>query len=342
MTEKTNIALLCGGDSSEREISLKSACAIYGAISSERFNVRVYEVSKRPAPASTALRFDEARLDAEDVTALHAWWAKCGATSVTWNDLATTLHADGVNVAFSALHGGWGEDGTIQTLLQVAGIPFVGSPARASMVAMDKRLCKLLARDCGLTVARGALLSEPDAPPFEGPVVVKPNGGGSSVGVTILREVDGASFKHAVCAALADGSDAMVEEFVEGTEVTAAILTDQTGAHPLPVVEVVPHADFYDFKAKYGAGGSTHICPARLSEAATARVQHDALAIFEALGCRGVARADFLVTAEGIPYFLEINTLPGMTQTSLVPDAAKGAGITFEKLVEQLLADALQ
>jgi D-alanine-D-alanine ligase len=338
---KTNVALLCGGDSSEREISLKSARALHSALAPDRFNTLVYDVSQVRSN-STVLPLDESRLESDEIEALRAWWQKCSGEHTTWSELAARLQHDGAQVAFSSLHGGWGEDGTVQTLLEVAGIRFVGSPTRASLIAMDKRLCKLLARECGILVARGALVMSGEAAPFSGPCVVKPNGGGSSVGVTILREYDAAAFEAAVEAARADGSEALVEEFIEGIEVTVAVLESTEGLHALPVVEVVPHAEFYDFKAKYRAGGSTHICPARLSTEATARVQRDALTIFEALGCRGVARADFLVTPEETPYFLEINTLPGMTQTSLVPDAARAAGITFENLVQQLVADALQ
>lgn len=342
MSEQINVALLCGGDSSEREISLKSARALHGALQPDNFSVRVYDVSARGRDAAV-LGLDEGRLDAREASELRAWWCDSGGQGVSWSELAARLHAEQAHVALSCMHGGWGEDGTVQTLLEVAGLRFVGSPGRASVIAMDKRLCKLLARDCGLNVARGTLITADDAtPPFEGPCVVKPNGGGSSVGVSILRDYDEAAFRAALKGARADGSDALVEEFIEGVEVTAAVLLDSNGARPLPVVEVVPHAEFYDFKAKYAAGGSTHICPARLSPEATARVQRDAVAIFQALGCRGVARADFLVTAEGKPYFLEINTLPGMTQTSLVPDAARAAGISFENLVQQLVVDALQ
>ena len=337
-----NVALLCGGDSSEREISLKSARALHGALHPDHFAVRLYDVSSR-AGNSTVLALDESRLDAREASEVRAWWRDAGGTGVSWSELTARLHAEQSHVALCWLHGGWGEDGTVQTLLEVAGLRFVGSPTRASIIAMDKRLCKLLARDCGLTVARGALVESADAePPFAGPCVVKPNGGGSSVGVSILRDYNNEQFSAAVNAARADGSDALVEEFIEGVEVTAAVLQNADGIRALPIVEVVPNAEFYDFKAKYAAGGSEHICPARLAPEATARVQRDAVAIFEALGCRGVARADFLVTAEGIPYFLEINTLPGMTQTSLVPDAARAAGISFEKLVQQLVVDALQ
>ena len=197
MSEQINVALLCGGDSSEREISLKSARALHGALHPDHFQVTLYDVSSggsRPG----VLALDESRLDAREAGELRAWWRESDGRNVGWSDLAATLRAGETHVALSSLHGGWGEDGTVQTLLAVAGIRFVGSPARASVIAMDKRLCKLLARECGLNVARDALVKEDGAPPFEGPCVVKPNGGGSSVGVSILRQYDAAVFHAAV------------------------------------------------------------------------------------------------------------------------------------------------
>lgn len=344
MTEKINVALLLGGDSSEREISLKSARALHGALSPERFAVRLYDVSLVRSN-STVLPLDESRVAAEEASDLRAWWQNAENTqSVAWDELTAQLKADGTAVVLSSLHGGWGEDGTVQTLLEVVGIPFAGSPARASMIAMDKRLCKALVRESGVRSPRGIVVSSPDAPLFDGPCVVKPNGGGSSVGVSILRDFNDAQWRAAITGALSDGSDALVEELIEGTEVTAAVMGEGATARALPVVEVVPQQDaaFYDFRAKYSAGGSVHICPARLDEATMQRIQADALKVYRALGCRGVARSDFLVTQDGTPYFLEINTLPGMTQTSLVPDAARAAGISFQTLVENLVSSALQ
>nr|AIA17164.1 D-alanine--D-alanine ligase [uncultured bacterium] len=338
-----NVALLCGGDSSEREISLKSARAMHSALDAQRFNVRLYDVSQVQS-ISTVLPLDESLLAAEEVASLRDWWqGAANAQSVAWGNLTAQLKADETAVVLSSLHGGWGEDGTVQTLLQIADIPFAGSPARASMIAMDKRLCKALVRESGVVAPRGVVVSSPDAPMFDGACVVKPNGGGSSMGVSFLREFDEVQWRTAIKNALSDGSDALVEELIEGVEVTAAVMGEGESAQALPIVEVVPQdATFYDYKAKYAAGGSEHICPARLDEATTQRIQRDALAVYRALGCRGVARSDFLVKADGMPVFLEINTLPGMTQTSLVPDAARAAGISFSALVENLVVGALQ
>jgi D-alanine-D-alanine ligase len=346
---KTKVALLLGGDSSEREISLKTARAMHGALPDARYEAHLYDV-RDTGELTADLPLDSERLAEDEIQALLDWWQKAAtakkAHTLKWGALGDTLQKSGADVVLSALHGGWGEDGTVQTLLEVAGLKYVGSPARASSIAMDKQLAKAIIRDAGIPVARGALLNGPEAPPpFAGACVVKPNAGGSSVGVTILR--DGWSkedWQTAVEAAFADGSGVIVEEFIEGQEVTAAVLGVRESARPLPIVEVVPQGDaeFYDFKAKYAAGGSAHVIPPRLAEEVQARIQRHALSAFRALGCRGVARADFIVTPNGTPYFLEINTLPGMTPTSLVPDAAGAAGISFEELVEKLVADALQ
>ncbi|HEX8832965.1 MAG TPA: ATP-grasp domain-containing protein, partial [Abditibacteriaceae bacterium] len=183
------------------------------------------------------------------------------------------------------------------------------------------------------------------APPFDGPCVVKPNSGGSSVGVTLLSgDYDAAQWKSALQNALADGSGALVEEMIVGTEVTASVLGVGNDARALPIVEVVPQIGdgFFDFQAKYSAGGAQHLIPPRLAEDVQEQIRDYVLRAFGALGCRGVARADFIISSEGTPYFLEINTLPGMTNTSLVPEAAAAAGISFNELVEMLVADALQ
>jgi D-alanine-D-alanine ligase len=177
------------------------------------------------------------------------------------------------------------------------------------------------------------------------PCVVKPNGGGSSVAVTIFRETpEQSTLNAAVEAALADGNGVLIEEFIAGQEVTATVLGEGDGARALPIIEIVPQegAEFYDYTAKYAPGGSQHLLPPRLDEAVQQRIQDYALRVHRALRARGVARSDFMVTADGTPYFLEMNTLPGMTETSLVPDAARAIGLSFEDLVETLLQDALK
>jgi D-alanine-D-alanine ligase len=344
---KIRVALLVGGDSSEREISLKTSMSMHGALSPERFDVTVFDVSSRAQYAT--LQVDAARVSAAEYSNLEKWWndeASGRRRFVTWNDLPTTLRELQMDVVLSGLHGGWGEDGTIQALLEVAGIPYVGSPQRSSVIAMDKQLCKAVMRDFGITSPRGAFLDAPtDKPPFPGPLVVKPNAGGSSVGVTMLRQApDGAMWQDAVCAALADGTGALVEELISGVEVQAGVLGEGDAARALPLIEIVPHSasGFYDYEAKYAEGGSEHLIPPRLPQETQDRVAECALRAHRVLGCRGVSRSDYIVTPDGTPYFLEINTLPGMTKTSLVPDAARAAGISFEQLVENLIQDALQ
>jgi D-alanine-D-alanine ligase len=160
----------------------------------------------------------------------------------------------------------------------------------------------------------------------------------------LRQSPDRATWQNAICAALADGTGALVEELIEGIEVTAPVLGEDHAARVLPLVEIVPHSDggFYDYAAKYAADGSEHLIPPRLPQEVQDHVAECALKAHRVLGCRGVSRSDYIVTPDGTPYFLEINTLPGMTKTSLVPDAARADGISFEQLVENLIQDALQ
>jgi len=337
-----NIALLLGGDSSEREISWKTALSMHGALSPEKYCIAVWDVTSRVL-AREEIGVDESRLAPDEIAALQTWWRELGenARRTNWRDLSTALIENQIEVSLPALHGGWGEDGTLQTLLKVAGIRYVGSPPRASVVAMDKNLGKAVARDLGIAVARGEVLTDPKSTPdFRGKVVVKPNDGGSSVGVAIVDSRDENAFRAALENTLKSGA-ALVEEFVSGVEVTAAIVGSGENARGLPLVEIVPQSAWYDFQSKYAAGGSQHLIPPRLSEEIQARIADQAMKFYRALDCRGVARSDWIVTPEGVPYFLEINTLPGMTRTSLVPDAARAGGISFESLLEQLSEDAL-
>lgn len=265
---------------------------------------------------------------------------------LAWSDLATMLR-DGArfDVVLPALHGGWGEDGTLQALLEIAGLPYVGTPSHGSMIAMDKHLCKLLLSESGLKMPRGALVRDEKATPiFDGACVVKPNNGGSSVGVTLLDDAQNSEkWRAALRSALSDGGAALAEETICGVEVSAPVMGAGENARALPIIEIVPQSDggFYDFQAKYATGGSQHLIPPRLSQSVQDEIGRCALAAHRTLGCRGVSRSDFIVTSDGTPYFLEINTLPGMTATSLVPDSARAAGIEFPQLLQTLLEEAL-
>ena len=332
---------MTGGDSSERPVAFLSAKAIAEALSRDKFSVAIYDVSEVETRAANPSL-------GEDVLGKKPSHVIVG---VEWNTLVTQLYTTGFDVVLPALHGGRGEDGTLQALLEVAGIPYVGSNGHTSAITIDKAVCKAFLSSLGIVTPRGQSFSSwaevqaqqsSSSDITRGACVVKPNAGGSSVATTIFRQAPGASeLQAAVEAALADGSGALIEELVEGVEVTAAVLGEGPGARVLPLLEIVPRGEFYDFASKYEEGGSQHITPPRLSEEIQSQVRELALRAHNALGCRGVARSDFIVTPEGKIFLLEVNTLPGMTQTSLVPDAARAAGIEFEELVEMLVLSAL-
>jgi D-alanine-D-alanine ligase len=339
--EKVRVAVLLGGDSSEREISFRSGVAMAEALSPEKYNVTIFDV----ATAQTRAGAERSRAKALGDKPRHA------CLPVEWNQLATTLYTMPFDVVLPALHGGWGEDGTLQSILDVAGIPYAGSTSHACAVAINKQVCKAFLKGLGLAVPRGVLITELQELDeesaswiFERPVVVKPNKGGSSVAVTILKESNALNVRAAVEAALADGSPALIEELISGVEVTCATSGEGASTQALPLIEIVPQGDskFYDFDAKYAPGGSQHLIPPRIAPEVSARLAACAVKAHRTLGCRGVTRSDFIVAPDGTPYFLEINTTPGMTETSLVPDAARAAGVGFEKLVETLIEDVLQ
>ena len=269
------------------------------------------------------------------------------------------LRAELFDVVFVALHGAGGEDGTVQGLLEVAAIPYTGSGVLASALAMDKRLSKELCAAAGLEVAEHVLVDGRGAPTkaqldragafvaATGGCVVKPIRGGSSCATIRVR--DASALPEALEAALADGGGALVEELIESregmdvTEVTCGVLDDPSDGfpNPLPVTEIVPkQGEFFDFRAKYTAGACEEITPARISNEAADRVQRDALKAHQRLGCEGMSRSDFMLHGER-PIYLETNTIPGMTRTSLLPQGAAAAGIEFSMLIENIIAAAL-
>jgi D-alanine-D-alanine ligase len=256
-------------------------------------------------------------------------------------DLDVRLRALGAEVAFVALHGRWGEDGCTQGLLESMGIPYTGSGVLASAAAMDKVVSKLLFKAAGLSLA-GYRVFAPGAVgqvtvadlPAGLPAVVKPACEGSSVGVHVVKEA--AELPAALADAARFKGDVIAEEYIRGQEVNVAILDGAA----LGTVEMVPSREFYDYVAKYTPGSTQYFVPARLPEEATARVCRDTETAYRALGCAGAARVDFIVAADGTPYILEVNTLPGMTGTSLVPKIAAGKGIPFPELCERLLDGA--
>jgi D-alanine-D-alanine ligase len=303
-----SIAVVCGGPSAEADVSRSSGACVAEGLRSTYSNVATLE------------------LDAA---------------------IAETLRAGEFDVVFPVLHGPPGEDGSFQGLLEILDIPYVGSGVLASACAMNKVVAKRAFRAFGLPVAREAIVTraEPIADAVArvireigSDVVVKPIGQGSAVGV--LFATDAASIEEAIRHAWSYDDLVLVEERIVGREVTCAIL-ERDGIESLPVVEVrTPGDTWYDFEHRYTVGLSEHLIPAPLDPVQYRRVEEIARGAHIALGCRDLSRADFVVPAAGDPILLEVNTLPGMTPTSLYPDAARAAGISFDELVAILVQRA--
>ena len=250
------------------------------------------------------------------------------------------------DVVFLALHGKGGEDGLIQGVCETLGIPYTGSGVLASALAMDKGRAKTFYRSCGIPVAASVSIScgeswsvDAVAEAIGFPCVVKPVDDGSSLGMSIVREA--AELPQAVEEVMGRGQDVLVEAFVDGVEITVPVLGNDD-PEVLPVIEIVPHDAFYSYEVKYVANGADHIIPARLDPEVYARAQEYAVRAHKALGCAGESRSDFIVTKEGVPVILETNTIPGMTQTSLLPDAARVAGYSFPEVCARLIGYALE
>ena len=325
------VALLMGGRSSEREISLRTGRGIAQALRNLGHEVLAVDAANgRLLPAGEE---EKAALPEEAVRHLPA--AATGA-------IAQAEAVNEADVVFVALHGGAGEDGTVQALLELAGKPYTGSGVLASALAMDKAMAKRIFEHEGLATPKwvlaraGAEMPTVNATALGGyPLVVKPNTEGSTVGLTIVTRP--ADLPEALRLAARYGPEVMIEQFIPGRELTVAVLGDEA----LPVVEIRPHGGHYDYESKYTAGMTDYFCPADLPEPLAARIREMGARAARVLGCRGVVRADIRLSPQNEPYLLEVNTIPGMTPTSLVPMAAKAAGMSYDDLVARMIELAL-
>lgn len=308
------IAVLLGGVSAEREVSLNSGTMIAAALRDRGHDVTEFDTA-----------------DLAFITEL------------------TTLDPD---IVYIALHGRLGEDGTMQGLLEILGIPYVGSGVLASALAMAKVQAKQRYEQVGIPTPPYVVLSrradsadlvataQRITGALGGEVVVKPALEGSSLGLSIVRHAE--QLVPALETAFSYDETVVVERFIAGTEVTVGVVGNDA-PEALPTIEVVANAgEFYDYESKYAPGGSEHVIPARVGEAMNARCSELAVAAHVALGCRTISRSDLIVDADGNPWVLETNTLPGMTSTSLVPDMARARGVEYPELCEWLIALGLQ
>ncbi len=301
-----HVAVLKGGWSAEREVSLNSGAACAKALRELGYKVTEIDVA---------------------------------------HDIAEVLKATKPDVVFNALHGRWGEDGCVQGLLEILQIPYTHSGVLASSVAMDKPLAKLVFQAAGLKVPVGKIVSSEElrkGDPMPRPFVVKPANEGSSVGVHIVLEHDNRPMSELIADERKQPATNnqqlatyLVEEYIEGREITCAVLNDV----PLGVTEIRPKSGFYDYENKYTDGKTEHLCPAPLTKAEYDSVMQMSLSAHKAIGCRGLSRCDFRYDGTDF-YILEINTQPGMTALSLSPEIAAFAGISFNQLVQKLVESA--
>ena len=305
------VVVLAGGWSDEREISMSSGMACREALQTAGFR----------------------SVDLLDVAS---------------EGFVEKLAAGGYDVAFVAMHGAYGEDGCIQGMLEVMHIPYTFSGVLASAAGTAKEVAKALYKQAGIPVARGVdlaagkKLTEDDIDRLVAeigfPMFVKPNGNGSSYGVT--RVTERSQIEGAIALAGEGGGRVLVEECISGTEITVPVIGNDD-PNAMPIVEIVTGSDFYDLKVKYEPASLHHVIPARLEPGVYARAQAFAIAAHKALGCRGCSRSDFIVKSDGTPVILETNTIPGMTPTSLLPDSARHGGIEFPELCCRFVEYAL-
>lgn len=310
MGKKIRLALLAGGKSGEREVSLKGAEEVYRALDHNKYEIKRYD------PAT-----DLSQLAAE---------------------------ADQIDVAFILLHGLFGEDGTVQGFLDLLDIPYQGSGVMGSAIAMDKNLSKVLYRNAGLTVPDWVMATPKDltAPArilenITLPVVLKPLRQGSSLGMSIVDSDK--DFIPNLEKAFGFDKDVMIEQFISGREITVGVLGNDD-LTPLPLVEIIPGEEysFFDYEAKYQPGATREICPAAFSSEVTEKAQEIGLIAHRSLNLRGYSRTDMIVSADHTIYVLETNTIPGMTPTSLLPQAANVHGLSFSALLDRLIELAIE
>lgn len=299
------IAIVLGGPSKEREVSLRTGEAIYQALQAKKYDV--VKIDLQP------------------------------------EIFAKQLQENNISVVFNAVHGLFGEDGCMQGLLDMLGIKYTGSGVLASALAMDKIMSKRIFLAENILTPQFLIVNKQDInaccqeilEKFSLPVVVKPPAQGSSIGVEVVKSE--ADLAVALVGAFEYAEEVLIEEFIEGREITVGVAAIDDALQALPIVEIVPNSGVYDYHSKYTVGATTYIVPAAIQDDITLNIQEIAKKAFAAMGCRGVARADFILTKTGKPYILELNTTPGMTATSLVPKAAKAIGLEFPELCEKIL-----
>ncbi|MEN6460805.1 MAG: D-alanine--D-alanine ligase [Syntrophomonas sp.] len=309
--QKCKVVVIMGGESSEREVSLRSGQAVFNALKTKGYDVEALDIN-----ANSAYELKQIKPD----------------------------------VAFLALHGKKGEDGTVQGMLEILGIPYTGPGVACSAICMNKVLTKKMFSYENIPTADFVILTKSslnnDDKAIKNvvekiglPMVIKASTQGSSIGTYIVRQEN--DILPAIQKALAYDQEILIEKFIDGIEITASIIGNENPV-VLPVIEITSENEFYDFESKYTPGMCHHIIPARISKEINEKIKNISEKVYTSLGCRGFSRVDFIIDQNGNPYVLEVNTIPGMTEMSLVPDAARAVAISFEDLVEKIVELARQ
>lgn len=325
------IVLLAGGSSPEREISLRSGKAIYKALIELGHNVKLVDPALGKNQPKNEEEFFNPELNKENIS------------TEKYLDAFQLEAFNDTDLVFIALHGKWGEDGTVQSILDLMNLKYTGSGVLASSIGIDKNISKVIVKHFGVITPQWKLVSKKDKQNLLNiveevglPCIFKPNDQGSTIGFSLinnLSEVE-AAFEEA----LKYSDYVLIEKYIKGRELTVSILGDEA----LPIVEVKPKHQLYDYECKYTKGMTQYFCPAELNLEVTKKIQEYALIAFRACKCEIFGRVDFILDEDNIPYFLEINTIPGMTDLSLVPMAAKAVGISFNDLISKIIELSLR
>ncbi len=324
---KLNVALLVGGFSPEREVSKDSSRSIYNALINLGYNVKLID----PAYGKNQPNEIEEFFEKKNIDEI---------SSGNYVDAVNSKLFDGIGIAFLGLHGKYGEDGLIQALLELRGIKYTGSDVNASSNAMNKEMAKILFNHFNVNTPKWISLNKNfDLKEINSktenqigfPCVVKPNDQGSTVGLTICE--DESTLEEAILLALSLSNKVLIEEYISGRELTVTVLENIAS----PVLEIKPEHGLYDYECKYTSGKSQYLVPAEIPDEVAKSIQREALTAFNALGCSVYGRLDYRLSRSNVPYCLEVNTLPGMTSTSLVPKMAKALGISFDELIDKII-----
>ena len=332
------IAVLLGGTSAERDVSLVTGLAVAKALLENGHSVQAIDCAYGANVLSDLDRPAEAII-AEQPSDIENRRRELDPRVM---EAVQYLLKEKFDVVYNGLHGGYGENGQLQALLELAGIPYTGSGPLASGLGMNKHLSKIMFRSCDVPTANWCFYPSRGSVDLKQvaelgyPVVVKPNDQGSTVGLSIVHDPE--HINAALEEAFRHSQSVIIEKYIPGREITVSILGDQA----LPVIEIRPKSGFYDYKSKYQKGMTDYMVPAPIPDELSRKVQEKALQAYRAMGCQDYARIDFRLQDDGQFFCLEVNTLPGMTPTSLVPKAAQAVGISFNDLVERIVHSALE